>query len=71
MILKFNYANCLENAKNTIYPNEANVSNIDEVRKVINKDYVLYMKMLGIIEKKTVCKKGIKTYTVNYRVVVL
>ena len=29
------------------------------------------MKMLGIIEKKTVCKKGIKTYTVNYRVVVL
>ena len=29
------------------------------------------MKMPGIIEKRVICKKGIKAYTVNYRVIVL
>lgn len=42
MILNFNYASCLGNNKNTLYPHEAHVTNIDELKKVVERDYVLY-----------------------------
>ena len=47
----------------------SNVTNITNAQIASSREDI--MKMPGIIEKTTVCKKGIKTYTVNYRVVVL